>query len=92
MGWDSAVSSGKLDLLDSEQLSKLTKVYRMIKGTDYEAIRVRDAKETYEQSNHPSVMVHLQSNWTNISSRHFKRMEETKLEIEKVLKEPWLNR
>ena len=88
--WDSAVSSGQLELLNSDQLNKLTKVYRKIKGTDYEAIRVRDAKEAFMQSNHPSVMTHLQTYWTNISNKHFKRMAETISLIDEVLKESWL--
>jgi hypothetical protein len=88
--WDSVVASGKLELLSSDQLTKLTNVYRIIKGTDYEAVRVRDAKEAFMQNNHPSVMIHLQENWTRISSNHLKRMAETNALIDEVLKEPWL--
>jgi hypothetical protein len=87
--WDSAVSSGQLDLLDSEQLSKLTKVYRIIKGTDYEAIRVRDAKAALMQAN-PNPYNNLENNWINLSNSHRIRMEKTRAEIDAVLKEPWL--
>ena len=87
--WDSTVSSGKLELLNSEQLNKLTNVYRKIKGTDYEAIRVRDAKEAYMMRT-PNPYTTLEDNWTNLSNRHFIRMEETKALIDEVLKERWL--
>jgi hypothetical protein len=45
--WDSAIASGKLYLLEPEQQTKLTNVYRIIKGTDYEAVRVRDANSAF---------------------------------------------
>jgi hypothetical protein len=86
--WDSAVSSGQLDLLDSEQLSKLTKVYRIIKGTDYEAIRVRDAKEAYMQSKSPETA----QDYKILDMTHRMRMIETTAEIDAVLKEPWLKK
>jgi hypothetical protein len=85
--WDSAVTSGKLELLNADQLAKLTNVYRQIKGTDYEAIRVRDAKEAFEttQSNE------ARRNWAILSQHHAPRMLETRELIDKVLKEDWLN-
>jgi hypothetical protein len=81
--WDSAIASGKLDLLNSEQLKKLTNVYRKIKGTDYEAVRVRDAKEAYNQTGSNDAA----NNWSILSKAHKIRMEETKTLIDEVLKE-----
>ncbi|MDH5780895.1 MAG: hypothetical protein OEZ29_09920, partial [Candidatus Bathyarchaeota archaeon] len=43
--WDSAISSGQIRLLNSEQVTILAEVYRFIKGTAYEAKRVRDFVE-----------------------------------------------
>jgi hypothetical protein len=89
--WDSAVASGKLELLNSDQLAKLTNVYRKIKGTDYEAVRVRDAKEAYMNGNRHHIPNGAHENWNSLSSTHITRMEETKALIDEVLKEPWLN-
>ena len=85
--WDSAVSSGQLNLLSSEQLNKLTKVYHTVKGTDYEAIRVRDAKEAYMLNGTPDA----RKDWGILSIAHKTRMEETMAEIDSVLKEHWLS-
>jgi hypothetical protein len=89
--WDSAVTSGQLELLTSEQVTKLANVYRKIKGTDYEAIRVRDAREAYTMRT-PNPYTNLEENWTDLSKRHLVRMEETKALIDEILKEPWLSR
>ena len=71
--WDSAIASGKLYLLDPEQQTKLTNVYRIIKGTDYEAVRVRDAKEDFEITHSNE----SRNNWSILSSRHTERMQKT---------------
>jgi hypothetical protein len=76
--WDSAVTSGKLELLNSEQLTKLTNVYRKIKGTDYEAVRVRDAKEAYMLHMNPEA----RKDWSILFNAHLTRMEETKALID----------
>jgi len=34
--WDSAISSGQLKLLDLEQITKLSKIYRLIKSIEFE--------------------------------------------------------
>jgi hypothetical protein len=94
--WDSAVASGQIELLDSNQITKLANVYRFIKGTDYEAVRVRDAKEAFKQNENqnttnPLFTNHLYNNWANLSKVHFQRMEETKEKIGAILKEKWWN-
>jgi hypothetical protein len=85
--WDSAIASGQLSLLSSEQITKLTKVYSLVKGTDYEAIRVRDAEEAFKSNNHPTTMKYLRENWEGLSLAHFKRMEATRTAIDNILKE-----
>ena len=45
--WDSAISSGQIRLLDSEQVRELSSIYRDIKSNEYEAIRCRDLGEEY---------------------------------------------
>ncbi len=78
--------SGQLKLLNSEQLYKLTIVYHKVKGTDYEAIRVRDAKEGYNQTGSNDAA----NNWNILSKARKTRMEETKTAIDTLLKESWL--
>jgi hypothetical protein len=85
--WDSAVSSGQLKLLDSDQLSKLTNVYRKIKDTDYEATRVREAKEAFDENMSQNARLHLSFQ----QNEYHGRMEKTKELIDEVLKEPWLS-
>ena len=43
--WDSGVASGKIQLLCSEQLLVLSKLYHTIENYNYEAKRCRDAAE-----------------------------------------------
>jgi hypothetical protein len=43
--WDSAISSGQLMLLHSEQVIKLSRVYRLVKICDYEAQTLRRVRE-----------------------------------------------
>jgi hypothetical protein len=88
--WDSAVASGKLELLNPDQLTKLTNVYRNIKGTDYEAVRVRDAKEVYNNNRHHPLPNDASENWIILSNTYQTRMEETIALIDEVLKEKWL--
>lgn len=81
--WDSAIASGKLDLLDPDQQTKLTNVYRIIKGTDYETIRVRDAKEAFEITHSNDSM----KNYSILDQRHKERMQKTMDAINGVLTE-----
>jgi len=84
--WDSAVASGRLELLDSEQLTKLTNAYRKIKGTDYDATRVREAQESFNESMSQENRRHLSFQRLKYESR----TKETKALINEVLNEPWL--
>jgi len=86
--WDSAIASGKLDLLNPQELPKLTDVYRVIKETDYEAMRVRDAKEAFEETHSNDARV----NYSILNQAYTQRMQDTRKLIDNVLKEPWLSR
>ncbi len=85
--WDSTIASGKLDLLNSKQLMKLTNVYRKIKETDYEATTVRGAKTAFDLTLSDDARKILSA----LSIGHNSRMEETRKLIDEVLKEPWLS-
>lgn len=89
--WDSAKSSGELRLLDSEQSIKLTSVYRFIKGTEYEAKRVRDAIEDFNITDPVAKGERewLEGRYKKLWAIHNKRMEQLNSEIEKLLKEKW---
>ena len=85
--WDSAIASRELDLLDPDQQTKLTNVYRIIKGTDYETIRVRDAKEAFEITHSNDS---IRRNYSILDQRHKERMQKTMDAINGVLTEHWL--
>ena len=92
--WDSAISSGQIRLLKSEQVTKLARVYRRIKGTQYEAMRLRDAAEDYRKMSKtpsPDASVQLHARWLDYSIAHKKREEETRKMIEEILNEKWWN-
>jgi hypothetical protein len=80
--YDSAVTSGKLDLLNTEQLTKLTNVYRKIKEQEHEATRIRDRHEAETQDTLELGKL-----------RHNNALRRTELikTIGKVLAEYWLN-
>lgn len=89
--WDFAVSSGQLRLLDSEQVIKIVNVYRSVKGTSYEASRIRDAIEEFNNT-HPvftDQKQFLESRYKAMWQRHNQRMEDLTNDIEKLLKENW---
>ena len=98
--WDSAISSGQIRLLNSEQVTKLARVYRYIKGTEYEAGRVRDLAEDYrrrerievEHGHVPWDSKPLKELWRDYSIRQKSREEITRTMIEEILKEEWLAR
>lgn len=89
--WDSAVSSGQIRLLESEQIAKLSGVYRFVKGTEYEAIRVRDSAEDYrkQEGNLNITAVNLRKRWADYSAIAISREKELSTKIEELLKEKW---
>jgi len=89
--WDSLVASGIIRLLSSEQVTKLTKVYRNVKGTQYEAEWVRRAVEEFnnvpESENQKREW--LKNRYNELWNRHLERGNELTKEIENLLKEKW---
>ena len=84
--WDSAIASGKLNLLDPKQLAKLAEVYRIIKETDYEAMRVRDAEDTFDET----LSNEARRKFGILNQRHIQRIQKTVESIDEVLKENWI--
>lgn len=91
--WDSLISSGVIRLLSSEQVTKLSKVYRFIKGTQFEAEWVRRAIEEY--NNVPPAEKErrqwLKNRFSELWLRHNERGKGLSKEIEDILKEKWWN-
>jgi hypothetical protein len=90
--WDSFVSSGLLRLLSAEQVTKLSSVYRFIKGFQYEAEWVRRVVEEYESI--PDTMRAEKET----SNRRYRLLQDAyerhgiqlSQAIEKILGEKWL--
>jgi hypothetical protein len=92
--YDSAVSSGKLDLLNMEQLTKLTNVYRKIKQQEYETMLLRDKKDVYEDNKDVYDKAHnlkTRIELAKLSNKNEHRETALKETIEKLLEEQWLN-
>jgi len=90
--WDSAISSGQIRLLKSEQVTKLARVYRYIKGTQYEAMRLRDAAEDYRRKTSRGIVkAELHLRWQSYSVAQLEREEELRKRIDEILKEKWWN-
>lgn len=87
--WESAISSGQIRLLNSEQVTKLARVYRFIKGTDYEATRVRDVGEDYEGKRLREDSIALSERWRELSTILKQREAKLRNMIEEILKEKW---
>ena len=90
--WDSFVASGLMRMLSAEQVTKLSSVYRFVKGTRYEAEWVRRRVEEHEGL--PDTMkaekefLHRRCTFLQESyERHGKQLTK---EIDEILKETWL--
>jgi hypothetical protein len=86
--YDSAVASGKLNLLTSEQVIKIVGVYLKIRSSNYGAIRARIAKEAFERDRNSTTETehHLRDNEYNSTKQETSKM------IAALLEEPWLSR
>jgi hypothetical protein len=89
--YDSAVASGRLNFLASEQLMKITDVYTKIKNAGIRAMSVIITKEAFNQSK----SVHSQEEYS--SAKNFDNAfnitkQEAIKSINEILKEPWLSR
>ena len=91
--WDSLISSGVIRLLSSEQVTRLSKVYKSIKGTQYEAEWVRRAIEEYNNvpPSEKERRQWLKNRFSELWLRHNERGKGLSKEIEDILKEKWWN-
>jgi len=86
--WKSAISSGQIRLLTSEQVRKLARVYRGIQATEYDAKWVKQAREDYLTCDY-SVRAKLEERWIQYSDLQRKRENELRERIKELLKEKW---
>ena len=83
--WDSAISSGQIRLLNSEQVRKLASVYRYIKETDYEVLRLRDAEEDSKRKPTSSTL----NRYLMLLYAYKSRRETCRKRIDEILQEKW---
>jgi hypothetical protein len=86
--YDSAVASGRLNFLASEQLMEITDVYTKIKNTDIRAMSVIIARDAFDRSKSD----HHQKEYSFLKNAYNIRKQEAGKLIDEILKEPWLSR
>ena len=89
--YDSAVASGRLNFLASEQLMKITDVYTKIKNAGIRAMSVIITKEALDQSKSVSSQEEY-SSLKNLDNAFNITKQEAIKSIDEMLKEPWLSR
>ena len=89
--YDSAVASGRLNFLASEQLMKITDVYTKIKNADIRAWSVIIAKEAFDRSKSDHAQEEY-SSLKNLENAYNIRKQDASKSIDEILKEPWLSR
>jgi hypothetical protein len=90
--WESAISSGQIRLLNSEQVRKLASIYHDVKGMEYEAIRCRDLAEKIrleKTKGHTTYLNDLTFLWSGYSAVLRDREKKLLKKIEEILKEKW---
>jgi hypothetical protein len=89
--WDSVISSGVIRLLITEQVLKLSRVYKSIKGASFEAEWIRRNSEELDSLSYGKAepQVAVADKLMNNVVRHKRRMKDISEEIDKVLKEDW---
>jgi hypothetical protein len=90
--WQSAISSGQIRLLESEQVRKLSKVYREVQVIEDDAKWFRQAKEDMDTAITRSAeeMSEIVLRWTKLSKFQVRKEKELRKEIEGLLEEDWL--
>lgn len=90
--WDSAVSSGQIRLLGSKKVRELATIYRSIKGNNYEAQRVRDAKEELEKYklSLDSKQISIRNRYVALKNIHDARERSLSDRIDRILQKDWL--
>ena len=93
--WESAISSGQIRLLDSHQVRGLTSIYHNVKGSEYEAIRVRDLAEKIRlgkaKGQSDAYLKGSVSLWGKYSAILIEREKKLSTKIEDIFKEKWWN-
>lgn len=89
--WDSAISSGQIRLLESEQVRKLSSVYHDVKGAEYEAKWVRQAKEDHDTAD-TRLKQKLYNRWHKYSYIQIDREKKSLEKIRELLQEKWWNK
>lgn len=87
--WKSAISSGQIRLLNSEQVTQLARVYRDIQAIEYNAKWVKQAREDFVAAGHPTRRTLLKDRWKKYSKIQREREENLRKEIESILREKW---
>jgi hypothetical protein len=77
--WDSVVVSGQIRLLNSEQIEKLIRVYKLIKETHFESQRIREIEH----------LAYSVPKNQNLIQAHNVQIASVRDMIKKVLKEDW---
>lgn len=90
--WDSIVSSGTLCLLDYDQVIKLSRVYKHIKATSFEAEWFRRGWEEYQSI--PDIEIYKKNNYVGkklneLGTAQIARLKTLRNEIDDILKEDW---
>lgn len=91
--WVSLISSGVVRLLSPEQVTKLSKVYKSIEGTQYEAEWVRRAIEEFNNvpESEDERRQWLRNRYQVLWDRHLERGKELSKEIGDLIQEKWWN-
>ena len=84
--WDSMISSGLMRLLNAKQVLQLSRVYKEIKETSFEAERIRLNRDEFMVSPNSA----LRAKFSYNLNRHKDRMANLINLINEVLKEEWL--
>lgn len=90
--WDSMVSSGILSLLEPDQVIKLSKLYKLIKGTSFEAEwfrRVWDEYQSIPESEYDKKNNYVGKKLNDLGKNQLDRLKTIHREIDAVFKEDW---
>ena len=89
--WKSAISSGQVRLLSSEQVRKISSVYEQIQAIEYEAKWVKQTKEDFETCE-PNLSNKLAMRHGKLAAIQIDHEKKLRIKIEELLKEKWWNK
>ena len=92
--WDSMISTGVIRLLTTQQVTKLSKVYKSIKGASYEAEYFRRNSKENDRLIKANLLPRAAVTEKTLTSliELKERMEDISKMIDDVLKEDWWNK